>query len=55
MDLRNQYSPQPKVHKNSNWPPQKTIIVYYINSYGYLPRELNIWTGTAYLQLPADL
>jgi 16S rRNA A1518/A1519 N6-dimethyltransferase RsmA/KsgA/DIM1 with predicted DNA glycosylase/AP lyase activity len=39
MDLRNQYSPQPtvmasvnivfKVHKNSYWPQQKTIIVYY--------------------------
>jgi hypothetical protein len=36
MDLKNQYSPQPKgfgeyckVHKNLYWPQQKSIIVYY--------------------------
>ena len=41
MDLRNQYSPQPKasvnivfkVHKNSHWSQQKTIIVYYYRQF----------------------
>jgi hypothetical protein len=47
MDLRNQYSPQSKgfgeyrfkVHKNSYWPQQKTVIVYNIVLRGKLPDD----------------